>query len=448
MGLRILVCAYDFPPIRSPQSLRVDCLIRELVAAGHQVVVLTRSAGAVSCQHDELHHPRVVRAGAGWFEALLCRGSLLIRALRRLGKVPEATPVELGDNYGSAPQGSRLNWKGRLVQRAYRVLDMLVFPDNRSLWVSPAIAQGNRICAEFEPDVIIGSHEPAAGLMVAGALSEAHRIPWIAELGDPVLAPYTLPRWHKRAFAFEAMVMRSASAVVVTSEGTERQLRQRHQMPAKKMLVLPQGFGGERGAPLNAMDGGKMEDDFLHVVYTGRFYPFRNPANVVRAVNRVPGVVFTVAGPSVPAELAEYFNGSNPCVRFLGELSHADSVALQRSADVLLSIGNSGTTQMPGKLMEYLGSGRPIMHVSAGDSDMSAAFVVEQRCGFVAADDSDELAFLLSDLLLKKRNHSLPLGLKLGEQNYLPFRWDSLAARLADLCGSVHEDWQSDHGRG
>jgi len=44
--MRILVCAHDFAPNPSPQSLRITQLVAELASAGSEIDVLTRTVGA------------------------------------------------------------------------------------------------------------------------------------------------------------------------------------------------------------------------------------------------------------------------------------------------------------------------------------------------------------------------------------------------------------------
>lgn len=440
--MKILICAHDFPPIGSPQSLRVASLARALSAAGHQVHVLTRVAAPAYNDSTQWYAGQISRASAGWVEQVMSLGSAFMRNAfaRRPAMGTEAT-VSDADGSIAAVDGQCLNWKGRLVRRFYALLAFFVFPDHRSLWVRSAVVAGRRVCVQFRPDIIIGSHEPTAGVMVARALAQACDLPWIAELGDPILAPYTPARWKRRAFAYEREVVRSAAAVVVTSARSATLLRRRHGLASGHLLVLPQGFGGQASSPHADEYANQAVSDQLNLVYTGRFYVFRDPGPLVRAVLAVPDVVLTVAGPELPAELAGEFRAHPSRLRFLGSLSHPDALSLQRSADMLVNIGNSGMTQVPGKLMEYLGAGRPILHVRAGKRDPSAAFVAESRCGHVVANDEQSMAVLLAALLHDKRAGCLTRGQRLGEQFYLQYRWDALAGRLAELCSDVHQQW-------
>ena len=106
----------------------------------------------------------------------------------------------------------------------------------------------------------------------------------------------------------------------------------------------------------------------------------------------------TLAGPhesEYPGRAAAL--GLGDVVRFPGAIEHAAARALQRSADLLLLWRPRGTgyrTMVPGKLYEYLDSGRPLLAVlPAGDE---AAALVESAGGTrVAPGDAPALALAL-----------------------------------------------------
>jgi len=75
-------------------------------------------------------------------------------------------------------------------------------------------------------------------------------------------------------------------------------------------------------------------------------------------------------------------HGLGHLVRFVGQVSYIESIRAQRSATALLLFDWSGGRLegvLSGKLMEYLGSGRPIL-VIGGPGNSEAAAIV-RRCG-------------------------------------------------------------------
>jgi glycosyltransferase involved in cell wall biosynthesis len=82
-------------------------------------------------------------------------------------------------------------------------------------------------------------------------------------------------------------------------------------------------------------------------------------------------------------------------VRFDGYLDHASTLAAERSADLLLLVANTtpgAEATVPGKLFEYLASGRPVLAVAPRQS--ATADVLRRTDGgwLAAADDQHAIA--------------------------------------------------------
>src|SRR5690606_39301354 len=98
-----------------------------------------------------------------------------------------------------------------------------------------------RLLGEVRPDVVVSSHEPATTLQV-GLQAARGGFRWVADLGDPVLAPYTPRRWQGRAGRLERDVLREAEHVLVTTPATRELLCDRHGADPRRVTVVPQGF--------------------------------------------------------------------------------------------------------------------------------------------------------------------------------------------------------------
>jgi hypothetical protein len=67
-------------------------------------------------------------------------------------------------------------------------------------------------------------------------------------------------------------------------------------------------------------------------------------------------------------------------------------VPLQLGGSCLLSIGNRGGLQLPGKLLDYLGAGRPILALRNDTHDIAADLVESTRSGLVVPNEPDAIA--------------------------------------------------------
>lgn len=428
-AMRILVCAHDFQPNPSPQSLRVTQLASGLASLGHDVQVLTRTRGAGMAKMEDPPGLQVHRTSPQGIEALIDAASHQLSRLRRRGAGAAMRP-SLERTSATAPATGALNWKGRAIAWLRSILDARIFPDGRSRWIGGAVRHGRTLLSAWSPHVIVGSHEPAAGLLVASTLSRESGIPFVAELGDPVLTSYTPERWRAASLELERRVCHEAGAIVVTSEASAALLQERHGPDIAPLSVIPQGFPVAEGP----IPGVVRPASGLRLVYTGRFYPFRDPMPLVRAVLASPGCTLTIAGPGLPPELAKACADHPQVLQFVGGLDHSQAIELQHGADVLVNIGNAGMTQIPGKLLEYLGSGRPVLHLQPDATDPAAAIIGRERCGFLAANDAAAITALLHELVQRKQNGQLDAGLRLGPTAFAEYRWDRLAERLATVC--------------
>jgi glycosyltransferase involved in cell wall biosynthesis len=423
--VRILLIAYDFPPLASPQAIRWHYLTRELARLGAEVHVL---APDLALQDTGIPVPEGVvvhRCDAGGLAGWLARRS----GRRRVEEVGEEAKAPARVATTGRPG---LNWKGRLHRRLDRLIGMWSYPDSRGQWLAPARAALQRLLPELRPDVVICSHEPAVSLEV-GLQAAGVGAAWLADLGDPVLAPYTPRRWRARARKLEAQVCAAASAISVTTESTRQLLMDRHGVVAERVFILTQGYDDRQPhTPWRPSLPSLEQGNGLHLLYTGRFYPFRDPMALLEAVVAQPRVRLTIVAPELQPEHLEVVSRSGGRIVFLGEQPHDRVLALQRDCDVLVNIGNALQAQTPGKLFEYLGSGRPILHCASVDDDPANALILEWGRGWVCRNDKASLKEFLQTLSTTPERLCATLAREDGA--VAGYGWSAIARRLFRRC--------------
>ncbi len=440
--MRILLIAHEFPPSPSPQSLRWYYLSRELVALGVDVHVLTAEDGH---RVSWLHPPqgvKVHRVPAGGMGGLIraIRGRRGREAEAAAAQAMAATPPAPVDFSATADTSKPpvLNWKGRLVARADRLHALLTFPDHRGSWESPARRRLAALLETVRPDVVVSSHEPATSLRL-GLLAKARGFRWVADLGDPVLSFYTPRRWRRTSLRLERETCRQADHVTVTAEHARELLARRHGIPPSRTSVVTQGFDATGPvSPLVAENS--FGEAALELLYSGSFYDFRQPRVLVEGVLSVPGVRLSIATHRVPDWLPPLIEAHPDQLRLLGFLPHDLIRALQRSADVLVNIGNDDSTHVPGKVYEYLGAGRPILHLGGQDDDTAADLLRKLRRGVVCGNDAREVATALGRLVEIKHGGSWDDAFDLSPAAVAGYEWSALARRMQGILQNVCRD--------
>jgi hypothetical protein len=130
--------------------------------------------------------------------------------------------------------------------------------------------------------------------------------------------------------------------------------------------------------------------------------------------------------------LLSYAPRSKGRIVFTGEQPHAQVLAWQRNCDVLVNIGNALPAQMPGKLVEYLGSGKPILHCQATEDDPAVTLLQQWRCGWVCRNESTSLQALLGELVASPQQI---VDAAVGDAEAIASRgWSHLGAKLLDRC--------------
>ena len=435
--LRILLIAYEFPPSPSPQSLRWAYLSNRLAAMGHEMHVLAPDiGGSMEGLPDPGPGVQIHRTRPGPVRGLLARlarkrsptpASAVVPAKAGTHERSGSTPAPSASVELPAAESATLNWRGRLLERVKQVASWFVFPDLRGEWTRPARRALAELLHRVDPDVVVSSHEPASTLAL-GLEAKRRGFRWVADLGDPVLTSYTRRRWRGRAHALEKAVMREAYHVVVTAERAHALLRDRHGGIAP-VTVVTQGFDEHfpTAGPVPSGDGARLE-----LLYTGRFYRFRNPRTLVDAVLKVPGVRLNIASGDVPDWLVAACRAHPDKVRLLGRVAHRSLLGAQRHADVLVNLANADPCQVPGKFYEYLGAGRPVLHVSGGQGpDAAADLIARLRRGWACQGEMTAIAGVLARLAESKQAGKLTEGLDLDRAPVASWSWRACAATLA-----------------
>lgn len=451
--MKLLLIAQDFPPIPSPQSIRWAYLVTELTHLGHDLQVVTSDSegfgygGLPEVPESVVVHRLYPGIFSSWISGLRRKHSVKSTNSFKFEAMQFSHPnppdlshlnwkgkihyhIRTFVNWITfAARNPNLNWKGRIVSMVHQFVAAVYYPDERGEWVRPTRSMLDGILADFQPDFVLTSHEPATSIPL-GLHASDRGYRWVADLGDPVVAPYTPKRWKRRAGRLEQELMRRALLVTVTSDKSKSTLCDRYPNSAEKIKILTQGFTS-RGVRAEATPpAGFFRDDLLELLYTGTFYNFRRADQLIDAVIRTPNARLTIGTVSLTEELIEAARNHPSKFRILGFVPHDAALSLQRAADVLINLANNDPIQIPGKLYEYFGSGRPVLHV-ATQGDVISKYISEVRAGWSVASDSDSISRklgVLSDLKSLKGREGLSLDCDVG--NVQAHAWDSLAKQL------------------
>ena len=264
-------------------------------------------------------------------------------------------------------------------------------PDARMFWIKPSIKYLTKYLQEHPVDAIVSTGPPHSMHLIAEGVHKATGIPWVADFRDPwtnidFYKDLRLTSWaDARHKALEQKVLHKASRVVAVTWRSRDEFVEL--CGRKDIAVIPNGFDD---ADFAQAETAKLDAEFS-IAHIGSMNKDRNPEVFWQAVQAAmvaePAVQqklkIRLIGPtdfSVRESVQKY--GLEANTEFIDFVPHSEAVLYQQQSQVLLLLINNSPnarTIIPGKLYEYLGSGRPLLAIGPKDSD--SAKVVELTKG-------------------------------------------------------------------
>jgi Txe/YoeB family toxin of Txe-Axe toxin-antitoxin module len=252
-------------------------------------------------------------------------------------------------------------------------------PDARVFWVKPSVAFLKKYIQEHNIDTVITTGPPHSLHLIGMKLKKQLPIHWIADFRDP----WTTIGYHEKLklsdYAenehrmLERKVLNTADSVIVTSKSTKLEFQKKTNRP---ITVITNGYDVEN-------IGKQTLDTKFSLAHIGSFLSERNPVILWQSlsdlVREVPGFAehleLKLIG-TVSRDILDTIHSYNlsDYVNYLGYVSHQEALVHQRKSQVLLLIEiNSRNTIsiIPGKLFEYMVTGRPIIAIGPRSSDFS-----------------------------------------------------------------------------
>lgn len=374
--MKALAILYCYPPFLLPATICYLKLLVGLAAHGVRVTAVTVDPRSYSVPGESMVDlsllrfipPQTVNHPVRSWES-----TLLFRALRRFAPLSRAF---------------------------YRLLE----PRKRE-WTFPALRSLKRLNPDSY-DVILSCSQPHANHLIGYEVKKKTGKPWIAYFSDPwagnPYARFRSKRIHEYNALLEGRVIAAADRVLFTSPEMLRAVMERYAPAAAgKCGVLPHSFipeWYETGPASPAESRGPKKMRFVH---TGHFYGPRSPLPFLSALDRLnrerrleDRIEVAFYGAMSREHLAfirergmEGFVGVRETVPYL------ESLGVMRQADYLFLVdapseGGQESVFLPSKLVDYLGSGRPVIGYTPDRG--ASARVLRESGNLVCALEKEE----------------------------------------------------------
>lgn len=350
----LLTVSWCMPPLVYPRSIQVSRALKELSRSGWSIDVITLDPLSESSgKRDEEFASRY-------------------NGLYRLHMVDINSAIPVENRW----------WNCRLLLH-----EMLPADAEGRAWTKLASRMGKALIKAKRPRALVTFAQPWSDHLVGISLKRRFpSLPWIAHFSDPWVdspyvqneAPSVIDRWR----AQEREVIRKADAVLFVTQRTAKLVMSKYPPEwGRKVSIVPHGFDPDLLTPLLKF---KPASTRLKFVHTGSMFEgLRDPFMLLEAIALLKQMIapelmpiFEFVGSTdtrYPARAKEL--GIDTIIKFDERTSYLNSLQIASEADILIVIDTNvpGSVFLPSKVVDYLMFGKPILALTADNSETADA---------------------------------------------------------------------------
>ena len=343
---KILVVTHQYVPHISPRSTRWKLIVDDLVNSGHEVTVVTGTK-----QIDE--EKNIVYVGNK-------SSSSVVNKMR-----------EKSNNLSESNVIKKLFYK--FLKKIYRIIiKIFAWPDYSMFWLLSIYR--NRKNLNIDYDLIVSVSLPFSSHIAAYIINKKNKKEWVMDIGDPFTLKKEAPENNTILYGYlnkyyENKFYSLANKIIFTHEDAMSAHIEYFDIDTEKTFI---------GNPIS---------NFKEEIFSSSLeYNYNS-----RPINFGYFGVFT-KGVRSPKNFMKYFKGTediqfhwyvnddskNEIIIHNNDLDSVFHPLVGRdesrklmadSVHCLVSIGNLNTTQLPSKVIEYISTGKPVIHFCEVEND-------------------------------------------------------------------------------
>ena len=358
-NMNILLVAYYFPPTGGGGVVRNYQTAKILADSGHSVTVITTNTS----HYDVIDNSLVSEVHKSEINVIR------IKQLRDYFKGRPRNNVVSSSIKNDRAQKSFL--KIKVVAFLKKILRLLLdfVPDSTIDWYFPVIFSIRKMMDLSEYDLVITSSPPEPLHFIGSYIKRRNKqIYWVCDFRDLwVENSYSKNRskiWKHLNNQYEKRVVDLADQITCTSINSTSIMKTKYPYLTQKFFYHPNGYWSKDISHFEPIPA----DRKFRLLFAGRFYKERVNKNLFLALHKVilshPEVEFDIIGPPLPSSVSRIIEqyGLKDTVNYHGYVSRGLSISMQKSSEILVNIESSAEA-VPGKIFEYFGTDKIILHI-------------------------------------------------------------------------------------
>ena len=334
----ILIVTHQFIPHQSPRTTRWKLLYDELIKSGFNVTVVT---GTLQTNSD----PNIRYVGNR-------KASGIVKNLRAKSNI--------------AQDSSYKNYLYKLLKKIYRFFyKFFAWPDYTMFWIYSIWKNRKKIDIDY--DLIISVSLPFSSHVAAYIINRDKNKKWIMDIGDPFSLKnnaFENNRYLYKSlnYYFENKFYEKAHQVVFTHQESANEHKKFFNIPENKVII---------GNPISSFSQSLFQKSITYnyetkpikVGYFGVLTKgVRSPNEVLKFFHKTDFELHWYTNPD-SIEMIKQNKIDQKYNKFFDMVTRNE--ALEKMVDslhCLLSIGNLNPAQLPSKVIEYISTGKPVLH--------------------------------------------------------------------------------------
>jgi len=283
----------------------------------------------------------------------------------------------------------------------------LFIPDARIGWYFPAVKGGADFINDEKIDAIVSVGPPHTTHLIGKKLSVKYNLPHIPVFIDPWVDIAYYQNFTRNRLTIqidnylEKSVLENAASSVFITETMKEDYQKKYPFLRNKAHVLYWGYSEEDFDNIKLKENTDGEKVLVHA---GNLFSYQNPAKlwqqIKKEIDSGNPVRIKFIG-TVDNEIVKSISsaGLDPYTNYLGFLPYKKMLTEICNADFLL-VCVTEPRHVPGKLFEYLRTGKPI--IAYGDNNEEVKRILEEsNAGMIFGYDKDGKEFFTNYSNLK-----------------------------------------------
>ncbi len=434
---RLLVIAYNFPPVGGGGVQRVAKFVKYLPDFGWDCSVLTVANPSVPALDESL-----------------CEEIPSTTLIRRVRTFEPGYKLKVAMLSSRGNEHSSRTWKEILATWVHKFTYAFLHPDPQILWQPGALMQGLRLLKEIPHDAILATAPPFSSFLTAVELSRRSGLPLILDFRDEWgINDSHREHSHKSRPStwlqqkMQTSVLRRAVGILTTTKRSADFLRKACEKAGSRAQVISiyNGYDSADLSNSQRLSVEKRRNSRFRLTYVGTLWKLTSIEPIVEAITLLARrsaklaerIELVIVGRQTGEQqsILHRLDGL-PChVVNEGYVSHQRALELMAQADellLLLSDLKEADRVIPAKTFEYLAMQKPIL-VMAPPGELTDLLNSHPIAKYFSPSDALGLAEHLERQLLRPTDFVTILDKKLIE----PFQRRNLTCLLANFLTQV-----------